>query len=263
MGAALRAAARAALDLLFPTACVGCGTYPTPTSEVGRGNFGSGHRRDQAEQWLCASCRLRISQERPRCVVCGTPSPTGRTCYACQPRTSIAGVIAVGRYADPILRAAITQFKFQGVRALAEPLGELLARRVAAAGISRKGPSPRPDVVLVPLPLHRRRERARGFNQAALLAEVIGRTLGLPVVHLLSRRRATAYQTSIIESPRARQRNVAGAFALKLPAAGGQLPERVLLVDDVLTTGATLTEAARTIAASGAPELWAAVVARG
>lgn len=273
----IRAAAHDVLDMLFPISCIGCGTYggcresdtPHPTL-----------MRD----WLCRECRERIVPVRPTCLICDAYSPTGRTCPKCSVRTPIVGVLAVGSYADPLLRAAVRQLKFKGVRALAGPLGELLARRIAAAGVHAAEGSPR---ILVPVPLHRRRERERGFNQARLLAEAVGTLLRIPVESPLRRTRSTSPQTSIIESPHARQRNVAGAFALHTlpkstehnsetrrgqafaPSRPGLVARqsceqlRVILVDDVLTTGATLTEAGKVLAAEGITEIWGAVIARG
>lgn len=215
------------------------------------------------ERWLCASCRERIAPDRPACVVCGKDSPTGLTHPRCGPKTALTGVLAVGRYADPVLQAAIKHLKFHGVRALAEPLGGLLARRITAIGLTGHGQT----TVLIPLPLHPRRERWRGFNQARLLAVAAGRRLGLPVTDTLVRTRATSPQTTILESPRIRRQNVAGAFAVRRPLSN--LPQvissiqRAVLVDDVLTTGATMAEAASVLRAAGAADVWAAVVARG
>lgn len=236
----LRTLCRAGLDLLFPIACVGCGRY-----ECG---------------WLCADCQAAIGTGHLRCSVCGKSAPTGRTCSACLGKTPLMGVIAVGPYHDPVLQTAIWTLKFHGVRELARVLGELLAGRVVAAGLGTGLASP---PLLVPLPLHRRRERARGFNQARLLAEAVATRLHLPWADLLLRTRATSPQTSILESPTARRRNIAGAFALRQPHAQFRMPTRVILIDDVLTTGATLTEAAEVLREAGAPEIWAAVIARG
>lgn len=228
------------LEFLFPVTCTGCGKH----------DAGSG---DDGERWLCVACRQQTIPDWPVCVVCGSFSPTGRTCYPCLPKTPLAGTTAVGLYRDPILRSAITTFKFHGVRALARPLGELLAQRIAARGL--------PPATLIPLPLHPRRQRERGFNQAHLLADVAGALLGLPVEHLLTRTRATSPQTSILESQAVRRRNVSGIFALQ--PFKTLTVRRAILVDDVLTTGATLTEAARTLRTAGGEEIWAAVVARG
>lgn len=230
------------LDVLFPIACVGCGTYGQDSANG-----------DTGEQWLCTTCREEIKSEWAQCLVCGEHSPTGRTCYACLPRTSLAGSVAAGPYSDPTLRSAIAALKFRGVRALAHPLGELLARRIMAMGLQ--------NIVLVPLPLHPRRERMRGFNQSRLLAERIGTQLASPMQDLLLRTRSTAPQTSLLGSAALRRENVAAAFALRSPTE--PLPSHIVLIDDVLTSGATLEAAARVLADAGAKEIWAAVVARG
>lgn len=245
---------------------------------MGCGAYAGGDARATPEelQWLCLSCRDRLQPDRPRCVACGVLSPSGRTCYPCLPSTPLQGVLALGRYADPPLESGIKLLKFHGARPLARVFGALLARRILAAGLGRAlprndaavPPLPPEDtpIILVPLPLHPRRERARGYNQAQLLADTIGETLGLPVRPLLVRARATFPQTSILEYPEARRRNVSGAFAIRSPASGGRLPDagtrRVILIDDVLTTGATVSEAGMVLRTAGVGEIWAAVVAR-
>lgn len=256
---------------------------PEPTSEVERRNFGSWNQHGDADDWLCGACRERIEPDVPKCLVCKEYAPTGRTCYPCLPKTPLTGTIAVGPYHDPMLRAAIAALKFGGInggiRALAGPLGELLARRVAATGLAKgkrlmadgnadaansRQPSAISDTVLVPLPLHPRRERMRGFNQARLLAEAIGKQLDLPVHDVLVRTRSTAPQTSLRGSAEVRRRNVADAFAISSsPTPNTKIPSRLILVDDVLTSGATLEAAAAVLAGAGVKEIWAAVVARG
>ncbi len=193
------------------------------------------------------------SSLRSTCIVCGEPAPTDRTCYACTADTPIAGVVHVGPYRNPVLQSAIKRLKFNAIRALAGPLGDLLARQILAAGLL--------PATLVPVPLHPRRERERGYNQARLLAVNVGNVLQLPVTNFLTRTRASSPQTSIIESPRARRRNVARVFAPR--STGAPMPERIILIDDVLTTGATLSEAAAVLQAEGSSEVWGAVVARG
>lgn len=233
----------ALLDLVYPIACVGCGSTGTSPSP--------------ATQWLCPSCRQRIVSDRASCLVCGRNAPSGRTCHPCREATPLTGTLAIGPYRDPVLHGAVKGLKFHGVRALADPLGELLARRIAAAGVVKQN-----QTLLVPLPLHRRRERQRGFNQARLLADAVGNRLALPVADLLERSRSTAPQTSIYGTGRLRATNVHDAFRFRenlFPASG----TRFILVDDVLTTGASLTAAARVLTTLAPEEIWAAVVARG
>jgi ComF family protein len=153
---------------------------------------------------------------------------------------------AIGDY-DGALRAIMQAFKYEGRRSLAVPLGVLMRLRGA-------------DVLdgaacVVPVPLHASRRRHRGFNQALDLA----RRLDLPVIHALSRVRATPTQTGLPAAQR--HRNVRDAFAL---ARGGDTVRGsiVVLIDDVRTTGATLEACARVLKGAGAAEVRALTAAR-
>jgi ComF family protein len=120
-----------------------------------------------------------------------------------------------------------------------------------ARDAARRAPGPPADCI-IPIPLHSRRARTRGFNPAALLAHEIGRASALPVHHgWLRRKRDTPSQTGLGRSER--QRNMAGAFECTAAhdAAGERMPEQVWLVDDVVTTGATLREAAHCLRRKG------------
>jgi ComF family protein len=189
----------------------------------------------------------------PLCDVCGDPLPSWRvdriecgTCPRC--RGAIHTVTcsrAIGEY-DGSLRAIIHALKYGRRRSLARPLAQLLAAHghAALAGAD----------IVVPVPLHRSRKRARGFNQAAEIA----RHLPLPSLDVVKRSRATVSQTDL--PAHERHANVKGAFALR-PRAGVQ-GLVVVLVDDVSTTGATLEACARTLVESGAREVRALTLAR-
>ncbi|HSE04620.1 MAG TPA: ComF family protein [Methylomirabilota bacterium] len=174
-------------------------------------------------------------------------------CRSCRRR---APAFDYGRAAAPydgVMREAVHAFKFVGRRALAAPLGDLLAELGAAAL-----PAGMPDL-LVPVPLHPRRERERGFNQATLLARRLGRAWGCPVRgDVLIRAVATPSQTELDAA--ARRANVRRAFRLRRPACVAG--RHVVLVDDVLTTGATLSECARCLREAGAALVGVLTVAR-
>jgi ComF family protein len=151
---------------------------------------------------------------------------------------------------DGTLREAIHSLKYRNMRSLAAPLGEMLAdywrENVLAAD------------VLVPVPLHVRRLRERGYNQSELLAVRSGQSLGIPVVcDVLRRSRYTLAQTRL--SGAERRQNVAGAFVC---AGMGLRGKRVVLVDDVCTTGSTLEACSIALRAGGARSVWALTVAR-
>ncbi|MEX2220351.1 MAG: ComF family protein [Candidatus Rokuibacteriota bacterium] len=159
---------------------------------------------------------------------------------------------SAARYED-VVREALHAFKFRGRRALAAPLGDLVVEAVRG-GL----PAGLPELLL-PVPLHPRRERERGFNQAALVARRVGRAWRRPVRDdVLVRTVATPSQTEL-DAP-ARRANVRNAFRLRRPEviAG----RHVVLVDDIFTTGATLSECARCLRAGGASIVGVLTVAR-
>jgi ComF family protein len=153
------------------------------------------------------------------------------------------------KYSDP-LDTVIKQYKYGGLHALAEPLGNLMAE---------KWPSwaQFPDMI-VPIPLHVQRLRSRGFNQAQLLAHQLGPIVGVEVNdHVLSRERRTRPQVDL--SPNERKKNVHRAFSAESGAVKGK---GILLIDDVFTTGATLFSASSTLLEAGADTVSAYCLAR-
>jgi ComF family protein len=220
---------------------------------------------------VCAECWAAIARfTPPLCDRCGDPllswrqpfhlkveatgngqvevdaAESGPVCHRCAGRSPlVTRSRAIGSY-DGSLRAILHAFKYDGCRSLARGLGARLA--IAASPMLSTA-----DVV-VPVPLHRRRQRARGFNQARELAA----ELGLPVLDVLRRIRATPSQTGL--SALARRENMTGAFALRrnMDVAG----LRVVLVDDVNTTGATIEACADVLRAGGASDVNAATAAR-
>jgi ComF family protein len=218
------------LDLLFPLRCLGCG---------------------REGSLLCPSCSGALPRVRqPVCRCCGTSIRDGTLCPSCLSHTmTIDGIRSVLMFGG-IARQAVHGLKYRHLKAMAAPLGELLA------GFLRSYPLP--GEVLVPVPLHPGRLRERGYNQAALLAKETGRLAGLPVVEgWLVRRRDTVTQAKTASAAE-RRSNVQDAFAATRDLRG----ESVLLIDDVCTTGATLDACASALKASGAGLIWGLTVAR-
>ncbi len=172
--------------------------------------------------------------------------------YDDEARATPAGLVAVRiafTFEGP-LREAIHALKYSRRRRMARPLGALMAAHLQA--------TPLPVQALLPVPLHPTRQAERGFNQAAELAREVARTTGLPVFERgLARGRATDQQARL--SAAERRANMRGAFVWRGP---GHPPRSVLLVDDVLTTGATLSACAAALKEAGSQEVYGLALAR-
>jgi ComF family protein len=219
----------ALLDLVYPPRCVGC---------------------QQPGPWLCPGCLAAIEPvPEPICHLCGDPVLTGDLCPACRRcPLRIDGIRSVGLHQGP-LREAVHGLKYQRQRHLAPVLAGLMAKRLQAESL--------PADVLVPVPLHRDRQRQRGYNQAVLLAEALAGP-AMPVISgCLARTRPTRTQTDLGRDER--MANVAGAFACR---NGDLFGRRVLLIDDVCTTGATLEACALACRQAGAASVWALTLSR-
>lgn len=220
-----------AVALLFPLHCLGCGR---------EGDF------------FCDSCRHALPRLLPPlCAKCGRPLVQDERCPACQKwHLEISGICSPFLF-EGVMRQAILQFKYHNFKALALPLAQLLAEYLAA--------KPLPAENIVPVPLHPRRLRGRGYNQSALLAWELGKLTNLTVVEdTLLRLRDTPAQ---VKAPSAeiRRNNVAGVFACRDRKLEGK---QILLIDDVCTTGATLDSCAIALNRAGASSVWGLTLAR-
>lgn len=196
---------------------------------------------------LCADCAAGLpALAAPRCPVCAAPTPHGDTCGGClKSAPAYDATIALWRYGFPVDRL-VQALKFEHRLALAGYF----------AGAMRAGPLPDAEL-LIPVPLSSPRLRERGFNQAAEIARPLANALGLPVNTENCRRTAeTVPQTSL--PWKERRRNVKDAFECDSDLTG----KSVAVIDDVMTTGATLDELARTLKRHGAAKVTNWVVAR-
>lgn len=220
-----------ALNLLFPYWCLGCG---------------------QEGELICLSCRSTLPRITPPiCPRCGLPQPSGILCPTCSHRRhEIDGIRSPFRF-EAVIRQAVLQLKYKNLRALAGPLAGLLSDYLTA--------NPVPAEVVVPVPLHRKRTRERGYNQSQLLCRELGKLLKLPVVaDCLIRQRHTPPQTRTATVSE-RRSNVADAFTCRDHRLKGK---QVMLIDDVTTSGATLDACAAALKASGASSVWGLTLAR-
>ena len=204
---------------------------------------------------LCAACYLALPWSHHACRRCALPLPmtdANEVCGVCLARPpSLHGVIASFAYAAPLDRL-LPMFKFHQSMAAGRLLSGLMADTLRYAAICAN------NATLVPIPLHRRRLRQRGYDQALELARPLARRLGLPLASdVLIRPRQTRAQSRLDKA--ARQRNLSGAFMVN---ARRTLPRHVVLIDDVMTTGATLEAAAAALRAAGVGRVDAWVCAR-
>ena len=211
------------LDCLFPKKCYGC-----LASNI----------------WLCKNCLAKIRSyegERPRAL------------------NNPKDLIIAGEYQDELLQKLIIAFKFGFNKELAVPLFIFLKaaidKKILLDNLSEH---PWPDIVVIPLPLHRRRKKWRGFNQSELLAKEVcnyyGWTLNLDLIKI----KATKIQAGLKEEERLN--NIAGVFKWRGEKLNGQA---VLLIDDVITSGATMNEAEKILLAAGAGRVIKVAVAKG
>ena len=214
------------LDLAFPARCPGCGREGRP---------------------ICEACEPAIDArlERPAGIPIGLPSDVPPPLLQLEWCAPFGGVV----------RRALHELKYGGETRLAVPLGQAIARRWQRVGAGGD--------LLVPVPVHAERRRRRGYDQAELIATAATQTLRLPISPLLERVRATTAQFDL--DRRSRATNVTGAFALRPGGPRGPAPlggRWIVLVDDVVTTGATLSACAAPLLDAGAVGVSAVTVAR-
>ena len=232
---------RAALDTIFPPLCHVCHRFIPDADDL----------------HICTACRELMTPIRsPLCPVCGIPFAGSGDDHACGrciktgPRFDAARAVFAYEGAG---RDLIHAFKYRSRTHLRRPLGLLILQELS--GLM----PPASHDLIMPVPLHRRKLASRGFNQALLLGEVLARRLAIPLDrHNLRRIRWTEPQVDL--SADDRRANVKGAFAVHSPDM--IKARRVLLVDDVFTTGCTAEECARTLKAAGAARVTVVTAAR-
>ena len=236
-------------DIFFPPACVGCG------DSIACGVICATCRQsiDIFDTLFCGTCAARLPEQKK---ICHKDAPY------------ILG--AAGSYDDEALRTLIHALKFQGIEAAAAPLAEILAEYVVRLGLDLH------DYIVTPMPLSAKRARARGFNQSALVACAFARAFDIPYSeHLLVRtqhRKPQSETEDIFE----RRENIKDCFALagastadantrSINASDGETAlhcKKIILVDDVTTSGTTFTEAARVLKDGGAKKILALACAK-
>lgn len=225
---------RKLLDVFFPIECLECKQYGA---------------------WICEYCFGKIPiTVKQWCPGCGAENSFGNTCVKCVARGSaLDGLLVAAEYEYALVKEAVRSLKYLYVQGLAELLGTLMVEQYARYGFDDEW------WISVPVPLHARRLCERGFNQSELLSRVLEKKLGIPYVCALRRNQWTIPQVELKGDDR--RKNLHGVFeCINKESVHNR---RILLIDDVATTGSTLEECARILKQVGACRVWGFVVAKG
>ena len=235
------------LDGLFPIECLSC-------------------NRDG--RWICKKCLRKIYiRTIDNCPACKKESIYGKTHEWCIRKTQLDGMIVAVSFKDRILQDAVHKLKYSYIKDLSTPLSEILARKIIE--LDTKDDLPNlvsllisENPIIIPVPLHKKRLRKRDFNQAELLSRKISTKFNLEHQSgILKRVKYTKPQTELKKNER--KINVSGVFEVDIEWKSKLKNTKIILVDDVATTGSTLNDSARALKECGALEVWGLVLARG
>ncbi len=227
------------LDFIYPPRCFGCD-------------------KDIDQGLVCSNCFTKLTTTALGvCPICGLPKDNNNECLHPLLQSGnvpnvLARIRALGTYTTPY-KGLIHNFKYNSKTKLAKILAMGLSNLITSDPILSRAD------YLAPIPLHPARLRERGFNQSLLLAEQTSANSGFKLLDCLRRIENTKSQTQF--NYKTRITNIRGAFEIKLKYQPAIKNKRVILIDDVITTGATLSEAAKTLITNGAVEVYGAVVA--
>ncbi len=218
------------LDLIFPKHCVSC-------KKLG--------------SYLCKNCYLKIEfVQNPVCPICQRQAVSGKTHPGCAGKYKLDGLVVACRYLGPV-KMAIIKVKYKWIYDVEKVFVDLLSECFWKFDVPG-------DIILVPVPLHFKRKSWRGFNQSEILAKSLAKKFKVPFANMLARTRETKTQVGLGRD--ARRENVKGAFVV----SGTVLKDKnIVLVDDVFTSGATISECCNVLKRAGAKSVWALSVALG
>jgi ComF family protein len=221
------------LDLVFPKACLGCGF---------------------SGSYVCPDCVAKVRLAQPICSYCNRASIDGLTHVGCRKKLCLDGLFSIWEY-EGVIRKAILALKYKYATEIASLLNKLVVGRL-------KTPDSRyliPDsAMLVPIPLHWHRQNVRGFNQSVEIGKSISEAMNWKFMpDLLIKKQSTISQTEISGDERCQ--NLKGVFVLD---SRFQIPDSIILFDDVFTTGSTLKEATKVLKRAGVEKVWGLTIAR-
>ncbi|MEA3295747.1 MAG: ComF family protein [Patescibacteria group bacterium] len=224
------------LDLLFPYSCIVCGK---------QGNY------------ICEDCLNMIEVlEYQFCPICAKRVIDGKTCANCKTKTKLNGAFSAVSYDSPVIKKMIKQFKYTPfIKDISLIFSYLIIKHfliLSNVNALKQG-------ILIPVPLHRKKLKNRGYNQSQEIAKHLSRFLNIPLYqNVLIKTKNTHQQVGLLSEQR--QKNIKGAFACQNIEQIKN--KKIFLIDDVFTTGATTSECSKILKQSGANEVWAVTVAR-
>ena len=226
-------------DILFPLYCITCGAPSTP---------------------FCDSCQKKIERlPNDRCSFCNSPSLGGLTCPKCLTKHYLKQLVSFAPYDDPLIKKAIWKYKYDSIFELARPLSSLLIPVIFQSGLANE----KDTTLLVPVPMHSKKERIRGYNQSAMLAQNISVQTGVAFTADLLLKRKDSQPQMQLQKKTARNKNVRSLFQVNRKSAWSKNTEiSVIIVDDVATTGATLDACATALTKAGFTDVSGLTVAR-
>jgi len=233
------------LNALFPPHCVSCQRLTTSQHDF--------------YKYICPSCLKKIYINHDNlCYLCNTPTLHGNTCEKCKKKTSLSGLIVASNYSNPILKESIHYFKYRYIKALAPALSWILMVKIKNSQLLKNVS----EWILVPVPLAKKRLKHRGFNQAELLATNLSKWLGIPVSSVIIKRTKFRVPQMQIQNQEQRKENIKDCFNINQSYNLTSLKDKkIILVDDVATTGATLSECAKVLKPY-IKEVWGCVIAK-
>lgn len=243
-------------DLVFPRNCIGCGAEG---------------------DWICRECLKTIDVIRqPFCSECRKPTEIGEFCENCHPRFALDGIFICANFGEGVLKEAIHHFKYNYIFNIGEILGKIMAGKlkntrslISCSRITEKQELEDDNILrfdlVIPVPLHKKRFRERGFNQSEILAREIHRSLGRGLINQaptigLERIKYTVPQAELDREQRLENLKDVFVWSGKSDLL---VNKNILLVDDVTTTGTTLEECAKVLKINGAKSVWGIVLAKG
>ena len=231
-------------DLLFPPYCISCQKITDNKSVF--------------YKYLCSDCLRKIKiNEDDVCISCHNLTRFGKTCSSCSKSTSLSGLLVASDYKNPILKETIHYFKYNNVKDLSLPLSWVFLKKLEEFEWKNKE-----EWVFIPVPLAKKRLKFRGFNQAELLAQNLAKWLNISISSAIIERVRFRTPQMQIENNQERLENIKNSFRIVKNLDLSEIRnKRIMLIDDVSTTGATLSECAKVLKPY-VKEVWGCVLAK-